>query len=216
MRDERGQATVEWAGTLLIVSLTLGALASVAPPVDGRPLGGFLAHRLLCAAKGGCDDGDAALAAAYGARDAALVREHAPNLVYEPGEKQLPVDYRRCRRPRCAEAPDDRDLDAHRTVRGERATVFTRVLRRDRRTYIQYWLYYPENAEGPAKRRFPGPTGKPFANGVQTSVVTKVGGGLPWLILEAACVSSSSPSAPASSCSRTQKASRRPHARRKR
>jgi hypothetical protein len=145
VRDERGQATVEWAGTLLIVSLTLGALASVAPPVDGRPLGGFLAHRLLCAAKGGCDDGDAALAAAYGARDAALVREHAPNLVYEPGEKQLPVDYRRCRRPRCAEAPDDRDLDAHRTVRGERATVFTRVLRRDRRTYIQYWLYYPDS-----------------------------------------------------------------------
>jgi hypothetical protein len=25
-------------------------------------------------------------------------------------------------------------------VRRERATVFTRVLRRDRRTYIQYWL----------------------------------------------------------------------------
>jgi hypothetical protein len=141
VRDERGQATVEWAGTLLIVSLALGALAAVAPPVDGRPLGGFLAHRLLCAVKGGCDDGDAALAAAYGARDAALVREHAPNLVYEPGEKQLPVDYRRCRGPRCAEAPDDPDLDAHRTVRGEQATVFTRVLRRDRRTYIQYWLY---------------------------------------------------------------------------
>ena len=28
---------------------------------------------------------------------------------------------------------------------GERATVFTRVLRRGGRTYIQYWLYYPDS-----------------------------------------------------------------------
>jgi hypothetical protein len=145
VRDERGQATVEWAGILLILALALATLATVALFVHGRSFGGFLAHHLLCAVKGGCDDGDASLAAAYGERDAALVREHAPNLVYEPGEKQLPVDYRRCRRPRCAEAPDDRDLDAHHTLHGERATVFTRVLQREGRTYIQYWLYYPDS-----------------------------------------------------------------------
>ena len=73
------------------------------------------------------------------------MREHAPGLVYEPGERQLPVDYRRCRDPACADAPDDRDLDAHRSDAGERATVFTRVLRRGGRTYIQYWLYYPDS-----------------------------------------------------------------------
>ena len=145
MRDESGQATVEWTGTLLVVSLTLGSLAAVAPLVDGRSFGGFLAHRLVCALEGGCDDGDAALVRAYGAADAALVREHAPNLVYEPGEMQLPVDYRRCRESTCAEAPDDRDLDTHRSDRGERATVFTRVLRRDGRVYIQYWLYFPDS-----------------------------------------------------------------------
>jgi hypothetical protein len=145
MQGEGGQATVEWAGILLILSLALGGLAAIAPPVDGRSYGGFLAHRVFCAVRGGCNDGDAALADAYGERDAALVRAHAPNLVYEPGERQLPVDYRRCRRTGCADAPDDRDLDAHRTLSGERATVFTRVIRREGRTYIQYWLYYPDS-----------------------------------------------------------------------
>ena len=99
----------------------------------------------MCAVRGGCHDGGQALARAYGESDAQLVREHAPGLVYEPGERQLPVDYRRCRERACADAPDDRDLDVHRSDSGERATVFTRVLRRGGRTYIQYWLYYPDS-----------------------------------------------------------------------
>lgn len=145
MREEHGQASVEWAGILLLVSLALGALAVAAPRVDGRSYGGFVAHRFACAVRGGCDDGDAALADAYGETEAALVRAHAPNLVYEAGERQVPVDYRRCRRTACADAPDDRDLDAHRTDEGARATVFTRVMRRGGRTYIQYWFYYPDS-----------------------------------------------------------------------
>jgi hypothetical protein len=168
MRRERGQATAEWAGILLLVSLALGALVSVGLRVDGRSFGGFLAHRIACAVKGSCRDGDRALARAYGKRDAALVREHAPNLVYEPGERLLPVDYRRCRRPDCAEAPDDRDLDAHRSDDGERATVFTRVIRRDGRAYIQYWLYYPPKAERPAKSGFTNLSEGVFANGLLT------------------------------------------------
>ncbi len=55
------------------------------------------------------------------------MREHAPNIVYEPGERQLPVDFRECRAVRCAAAPDDRDLDVHRTDAGRPATAFTRV-----------------------------------------------------------------------------------------
>ena len=145
MRCERGQATVEWVGLVLLCSLTFGGIGSLGPEVDGRSFGGFLAHRFVCAVKGGCRDGDAALARAYGRRDAELVRRHAPNLVYEPGERQLPVDYRRCRAVRCAEAPDDRDLDAHLTATGLRATVYTRLIHRGGRTYIQYWLYYPDS-----------------------------------------------------------------------
>lgn len=145
VRAERGQATVEWIGLVLLAALVLGALAAFVPHVDGRSYGGFLTHRIVCAVKGGCDDGDAALARAYGADDAALVRRLAPGLVYEPGERQLPVDWRDCRNPACAEAADDRDLDAHRTRTGERATVFTRLIRKAGSTYVQYWLYYPDS-----------------------------------------------------------------------
>jgi hypothetical protein len=143
--SEDGQSTVEWTALVLFASLALGALAAFGPHVDGRSFGGFLAHRLVCAVKGGCSDGDAALARAYGEHEAALVRAHAPNLLYEPGERQIPVDWRRCRKRDCANARDERDLDVHRSDRGERATVFTRVLRKHGRTYIQYWLYYPDS-----------------------------------------------------------------------
>ncbi|MGH2802196.1 MAG: hypothetical protein ACRDL4_04005, partial [Thermoleophilaceae bacterium] len=108
-------------------------------------VGGFLAFRVLCPITGDCNGSDRALVRAYGPRDAALVRRHAPSLVYEPGERQLPVDWRRCRRAECAEAPDERGLDVHRTDSGGRATVFTRVLRRGGRTYLQYWLYFPDS-----------------------------------------------------------------------
>jgi hypothetical protein len=144
-RRQDGQATIEWTAVVLLVSLALGALLSFGLRTDGRSYGGFLAHRLACAVKGTCRDGEEALQRAYGGRGAALVRAHAPNLVYEPGERQLPVDWRRCRRPGCANASGDRDLDVHRSDAGERATVFTRVLRRGGRTYIQYWLYYPDS-----------------------------------------------------------------------
>ena len=122
---------MEWVGLMLLVALMGAASLAVAPMVDGRSFGGFLTHRIVCAVRsGGCRDGDAALMASYGARTASLVREHAPGFVYEPGERELPVDYRRCRDPDCANAADDPDLDAHRSAAGARSTVFTRVVRR--------------------------------------------------------------------------------------
>ena len=142
---ELGQASVEWVGLVLVCTLALGALATLGPSVDGRSFGGLLAHRIACAVRGGCDDGARALADAYGGRDAALVRAHAPSLVYERGERQLPVDWRRCRSRACADAPDEAGLDVHRSDAGERATVFTRLRRVGGRTYIQYWLYYPDS-----------------------------------------------------------------------
>ncbi len=130
---------------MLVLALALGALAAVVPSINGRSFGGFLAHRISCAIKGGCDDGDAQLARAYGKKEAERVRDLAPDLVYEPGEPSIPVDYRECRRRTCSETPNDRDLDAHRTSAGRRATVFTHVVKRGGRTYIQYWLYYPDS-----------------------------------------------------------------------
>ena len=144
MHCERGQATIEWVGLVCLAAVSFGALALVVPAVDGRSFGGFLSHRIVCAARGtACADG--ALRRVYGPVDAELVRRFAPGVVYEPGERQLPVDYRRCRSPACARAPDDRDLDAHRTNADGRATLFTRVVRSQGRTYIQYWFYYPDS-----------------------------------------------------------------------
>jgi hypothetical protein len=143
---ERGQASVEWIGLLLLVAVALAVAVAFVPAVDGRPLGAAIARALVCAVKNDCDSEAAALRRAYGERDAALVRRHAPSLVYEPGTLTLPVDYRRCRSHRCSDAPDDRDLDVHRSARGgAHATAFTHVVRRGGKTYIQYWLYYPDS-----------------------------------------------------------------------
>ena len=139
-RPESGQAAVEFVGLLLLCCFTLGALFAAAGGLDGRSLGGFLARHVVCAARGGCDRDQAELVEAYGARDAATVRAVAPSLVYESGERQLPVDWRECRRVDCATAPDDPDLDAHLTTARRRATAFTHVIRRGGRLYIQYWL----------------------------------------------------------------------------
>jgi hypothetical protein len=54
MLSERGQATVEWTGLVLLVAVALGALATLAPRVDGRSLGGAVAHAITCSARGGC------------------------------------------------------------------------------------------------------------------------------------------------------------------
>jgi hypothetical protein len=143
MRCERGQATVEWTGLVLLVALVLGAAVAVVPAVDGRSLGSYLAHSVVCAVRGGCSDGRAWLARAYSPDDAALLERYAPNIVYEPGTGSLPVDFRRCRSPDCANAPDDQNLDATRSDTGVPAAAFTHVLRRGGETFLQYWFYYP-------------------------------------------------------------------------
>ena len=151
MRSERGQASVEWAGVVTVVALVLGAALTLVPAIDGRPVGSWLARSVLCAFRGGCsgtasDDG---LHAAYGERDAALVRRYAPNVVYEPGTHTLPVDFRRCRSHRCSDAPDDRSLEVSRSTHtGTPAAAFTHVIRREGETFIQYWLYYPDSTTG--------------------------------------------------------------------
>jgi hypothetical protein len=147
---ERGQATIEWVGLVLLVALALGALAAVIPVGGGRTLAEALAHALVCAVRGGCAAdaarGDTELVAAYGARDAALVRRYAPNIAYEPGTYTLPVDWRQCRSHRCSDAPDRAGLDVHRSARGRfPATAFTHVVHRGGETFLQYWFYYPDS-----------------------------------------------------------------------
>jgi hypothetical protein len=52
---EHGQATIEWTALVLLAAVVLAALAAVRPHVDGRALGGSVAHAITCAARGGCD-----------------------------------------------------------------------------------------------------------------------------------------------------------------
>jgi hypothetical protein len=142
---EDGQASLEWIGLVLLVALAAAALSATPPVTDGRSFGGFLAHHVVCAATGSCRAAERELEHAYGEDDAARVRALAPNLVYEQGERQLPVDWRDCRRPQCATAPDDPALDSHTSDARARATAFTHVIRRGGRLYVQYWLYYPDS-----------------------------------------------------------------------
>jgi hypothetical protein len=144
-RADSGQAAVEFVALLLLCCVAFSALFAAAGGFDGRSFGGFLARHVVCAAGGRCDRDEGKLVEAYGARDAATVRALAPSLVYESGERQLPVDWRECRRVECATAPDDPDLDAHLATAPSRATAFTHVIRRGGRLYIQYWLYYPDS-----------------------------------------------------------------------
>ena len=60
MAGERGQATVEWIGIVLLVTLALAALGRFAPRAHGEELGTALAHSVTCAARDGCGHGDAA------------------------------------------------------------------------------------------------------------------------------------------------------------
>lgn len=149
MRGERGQASLEWIGLVALVCLACGAaVAAGAGAIDGRAYGAELAHAILCAARGDCDDdGDDELAAAYGESDAALVRQYLPSLVYESRTRTLPVDFRECRSHECSDAPDEEGLDVHRASGrgGAPATVFTRLIRDRGETFIQYWLYYPDS-----------------------------------------------------------------------
>jgi hypothetical protein len=54
MHPERGQATTEWTGLVLLIALAMAALATLVPRVDGRSLGGAVAHAITCSARGGC------------------------------------------------------------------------------------------------------------------------------------------------------------------
>jgi hypothetical protein len=150
---------------IAIASLALGALGSL---VGMRLPGTALAHeigvRIICAVRltEDCRE-EPRLRAANGAELAALLRAHAPALLYEEGMRALPVDFRVCRSDGCAEGPASGSVI--RTNRGHRTVAFTHVIdcrsgrvagteawggncsgSRAGNLYLQYWLYYPGSA----------------------------------------------------------------------
>jgi hypothetical protein len=160
-RDERGQGTVEWVGTLCVVALLLVGLVAVGVRVPGADLARAVASRMLCAASlaDGCGD-EPRLIAAYGTEVGKLVREHMPMLAFEEGSRAVPVDFRRCRRTDCADRSEHGEV--HRTDAGLPVTAFVHVVDcragegqaegadcsgpRAGNLYVQYWTYYADSA----------------------------------------------------------------------
>jgi hypothetical protein len=166
-RDERGQATLEWLGLILLVLLVvlaIGAIAGVRVP--GLALAQTVIAKIACAIElsDSCET-ESDLVSAYGLELATILSDHAPELLYEQGMRALPVDFRSCREPSCAGAAARGRVSSSNT--GEPIVAFVHVIdcRRGRRAeteasganctgtragnlYLQYWFYYPDSATG--------------------------------------------------------------------
>jgi len=142
---QRGQATVEWIGLILIVVLLLVGLVATGVRPPGTDLARAIASRLLCAVAlaDRCGD-EPVLIAAYGSQIGELVREHMPTVLFEQGSRALPVDFRRCRDTECGDGTA-RGL-VHETDAGLPVTAFVHVIERAGYLYLQYWLYYVDSA----------------------------------------------------------------------
>jgi hypothetical protein len=153
---EGGQATVEWSALVLVLAVLFAGLGYAVARTEAWGLGGDTLHALVCAVGGDCEEGQSALDRAYGAETAQLVRDHSPNVAYERDSRELPVDFRRCRKAECSNG-SEATAGIARSSAGLPVTAFTRVV--DRRPtggslYIQYWFYYPESFTGGIGRIF--------------------------------------------------------------
>ena len=172
---ERGQATIEWSGLALLVSLLLVGLLAAAARLPATDLVRAIAAKLVCAVRlSDACSAHSELVAAYGPQLAAQVAAKAPEIVYEDGMTALPVDFRACRRRRCGNGPESGAVWASDT--GQPAAAFVHVVDcrsakarsegvarshdcsegRARNLYIQYWLYYEDST---SLRALPGRVG---------------------------------------------------------
>jgi hypothetical protein len=134
--------------------------------LPGIVLAHEIGERIVCAVRltENCSN-EPLLRAANGDEVAALLRDHAPALLYEDGMKTLPVDFRACRSDACAEGSGGGAVA--RTDQGLPVVAFTHAVDcrsghaerteawggscsgpRAGNLYLQYWLYYPGSATG--------------------------------------------------------------------
>ena len=143
--DERGQAAVEFVALVLLAALVLGALVAASPRFDGRSFGGFLAFRIVCTIERDCHDGDGSLTRRTERATPPSSATSPPTWSTSRASGSFPSTGATAAASPAPRRPDEPDLDVHRTHAGERATAFTRILRRGGRTYLQYWFYYPDS-----------------------------------------------------------------------
>lgn len=147
--NEAGSATVEQTGLLALLGLAMAAavllIAGGLGPETGRGLVTRIANRIACGPlePGPCRRHPAV--AAYGPSIAAALRAFAPaELVRQDGTGRnlLPVDYRRCRIPSCAEVDPTRPkLDL--SLSNRRTTLFTEATRSGGRLDLTWWAWRP-------------------------------------------------------------------------
>ena len=167
MGAERGQATVEWIGLVLVVCLVVvAASAALGARLPGLGLARSIADRLVCAAglgaEGCAEIPDPELVAEYGVDLAAHIRDATPLLAYEEGMRVLPVDFRSCRENDCSIGAAAAEVTASES--GEAVTLFVHAIdcrpgreegaeeagydcsgERAGHLYIQFWAYYPSS-----------------------------------------------------------------------
>lgn len=145
LSSSRGQSTIEWVGLITLIAGLMATFAAAGIQAPALGLAHSVSTRILCAASlsGSCA-GEGSLDAAYGEELAGLVRSGAPTLMYGRDMLGLPVDYRTCRSPYCADGTGEGEVSE--STAGEPVTLFTRVIEREGSTYVQYWAYYPESA----------------------------------------------------------------------
>ncbi|MFM8518866.1 MAG: hypothetical protein ACKOB2_00415 [Solirubrobacterales bacterium] len=149
MGGEEGSTTVEQTGLLALLGLAFAAallfIAGGLGPETGRGLATRIANRIACGPlePGPCPRHPAV--DAYGPTVAAALRAVAPSdLVRQDGAGRnlLPVDYRRCRIPSCAEVDPARpELDL--TLSNRRTTLFTEASRSGGRLDLTWWAWRP-------------------------------------------------------------------------
>jgi hypothetical protein len=146
MRNERGAASVEQAGLVLLIAILCSAVAAAVLSRGGqeeqRELARAVAQKIRCAANGPGPCWQDPLTEAYGRPLAGLVRAFAPSPQGAGTLGLLPVDFRRCRQPSCATPGDSPEL----TASNRRVTAFVSVQdrrRSDGTVAIDYWLYRP-------------------------------------------------------------------------
>lgn len=146
LKASRGQSTVEWVGLITLIAGLMAMLTAAGIRVPAAGLAHSVSTKVLCAAalSKSCA-GEGSLDSVYGSDLANLVRSGTPSLMYGPDMLGLPVDYRTCRSPWCADGPGQGEVSE--STAGEPVTLFTRVVEgEDGSKYIQYWAYYPESA----------------------------------------------------------------------
>lgn len=173
---------MEWVALVLLVALLLTAtVAAIGLRPPGASIAGVVLERLVCAVRltEDCRE-EPKLVDAYGDDTAALLRAHAPTLLYEDGMTALPIDYRRCRADACAAGAGDGPVT--RSNSDEPVVAFTHAVdcrsghagaseaagadcsgERAGNLYLSYWFYYPGSATAEGSTPLKGPIRKASA-----------------------------------------------------